>query len=64
MADSDLTLTDVPRLLELVAFLLAVLVFQNGGTVGVFVGGGAALLLAFDALLRFTKETDSSAKGR
>ncbi|UPV74237.1 hypothetical protein M0R89_17075 [Halorussus limi] len=55
MTDPDLTLADVYRMLELVAFLLAVLVFQNGGTVGTVVGGGAAFLLAFDALLRFAE---------
>ncbi len=44
-------------MLEVVAFLLAVLILQNGGTLGVVVGGGAAFLLAFNALWRVTETT-------
>ena len=50
IADVYRTLRRLHRTLEFVAFLLAVLVLQNGGTLGIVVGGGAALLLAYDAL--------------
>ncbi|NHN59058.1 MULTISPECIES: hypothetical protein [Halorussus] len=50
LSDIDRTLERIHRTLEFVAFLLAVLVLQNGGTLGIVVGGGAALLLAYDAL--------------
>ena len=43
------TLRNLHRTLKLAAFLLAVLVLQNGGTLGILVGGGATLLLAYDA---------------
>ncbi|WP_135854479.1 hypothetical protein [Halorussus salinus] len=57
MTDADTMLTDVHRMLEVVAFLLAVLILQNGGTLGVVVGGGAAFLLGFNALWRATETT-------
>jgi hypothetical protein len=56
MTNSELAqmVTDIHRTLELVAFLLGVLVAQNGGSLGVIVGGGAALLLAWNAFWRWT----------
>ncbi|WP_137287456.1 hypothetical protein [Halorussus salinisoli] len=56
MADPEIaqTLTHIHRTLELVAFLLGVLVAQNGGSLGIVIGGGAALLLTLNAFRRGT----------
>ena len=51
IADVHQTLERLHRTLKFVAFLLAVLLLQNGGTLGVVVGGGAALLLVYDAIV-------------
>jgi hypothetical protein len=42
-------------MLELVAFLLAVLLVQSGGYLGVVFGGGVVLFFVFDNLWRFTE---------
>jgi len=55
MTDRDVTLADVHRMLELVAFLLAVLLVQNGGYLGVVFGGGVGLFFLLDRLWRFTE---------
>jgi hypothetical protein len=55
VTDRDVTLADVHRMLELVAFLLAVLLVQSGGYLGVVFGGGVVLFFVFDNLWRFTE---------
>lgn len=59
MTDAELerTLANIHRTLELVAFLLAVLVVQNGGSLGV-VGGAAAVLLSANALRNLVGNDD------
>lgn len=50
LADVHETIERLHRTLKFASFLLAVLVLQDGGSLGAVVGGSAALLLVFDAL--------------
>lgn len=57
MADPEIArlLSAIHRTLELIAFLLAVLLVSAVG-IGVVVGGGAALLLALNAFVRYVSD--------